>query len=161
MDRELLDLVMGSADRLLNRDYAILEEVIHRSLRDKANVVEVDELDRGGSRAVLNYGHTVGHAIEAVTSFSISHGKAVALGMVCEARVGVRLGYTPKDVPDLLIRALSMFNLTSRVSVDVDRLVNAMLRDKKRSGDFIRLPVVTDVVGGTWLGLGLRTWLTW
>lgn len=94
MDKELLNRVMGNADGLINRDRTLLEYVIHKSLRDKASIVEADELDKGGVRAILNYGHTVGHAIESATNFSISHGRAVALGMVCEARVGVKLGYT-------------------------------------------------------------------
>ncbi|WP_243674579.1 3-dehydroquinate synthase family protein [Vulcanisaeta distributa] len=94
MDRELLDKVMGNTDGLINRDHSLLEDVVYKSLRDKANIVEADELDKGGVRAVLNYGHTVGHAIESATNFSVSHGRAVALGMVCEARVGVKLGYT-------------------------------------------------------------------
>lgn len=148
MDKDLLNQVMKRAGELLSRDSAVLEDVVYRSLRDKAGIVEADELDRGGVRAVLNYGHTVGHAIESVSRFSISHGRAVALGMICESRIGVRLGYTPSDVPNLLMDALSRFNLVSRVSIDVDGLVNAMVRDKKRSGDFIKLPVVTDV--GRW-----------
>ncbi len=148
MDRELLSQVMSNPGKLLGRDYGVLEEVIYKSLRDKASVVEVDELDRGVTRAVLNYGHTVGHAIESESNFSISHGRAVALGMICEARIGVRLGYTSKDVPGLLMDALTRFNLVNRVTIDVSGLVNAMVRDKKRSGGFIKLPVVIDV--GRW-----------
>ena len=148
LDRDLLNQVIDHSRELLSKDRAVLEEVIYRSLRDKAGIVEVDELDRSGVRAVLNYGHTVGHAIESATNFSISHGRAVALGMICESRIGVRLGYTPKDVPDVLLNALSRFDLVSKVSVDVNGLVNAMVRDKKRSGDFIKLPVVIDV--GKW-----------
>ncbi|MGC8607167.1 MAG: 3-dehydroquinate synthase [Vulcanisaeta sp.] len=148
MDRELLGQVMSSTDKLLGRDYGVLEEVIYRSLRDKASIVEVDELDRGNARAVLNYGHTVGHAIESVSNFSISHGRAVALGMICEARIGVKLGYTSREVPGLLMDVLSRFNLINRVAIDVNGLVNAMVRDKKRSGEFIKLPVVIDV--GKW-----------
>ncbi len=120
MDKELLNRVMGNADGLINRDRALLEDVIYKSLRDKASIVEADELDKSGVRAVLNYGHTVGHAIESATNFSVSHGKAVALGMVCEARVGVRLGYTPRDMPNLLMNVLSMFNLINEVGVDVN-----------------------------------------
>lgn len=148
LDKDLLDQVINRSGELLSKDRVILEEVIYRSLRDKAEIVKADELDRAGVRAVLNYGHTVGHAIEAVTNFSVSHGKAVALGMICESRIGVRLGYTPRDVPDILLSALSKFDLINKVDIDVNGLVNAMVRDKKRSGDFIKLPVVTDV--GKW-----------
>ena len=148
LDKDLLNQVINRSGELLSKDRVVLEEVIYRSLRDKAGIVEADELDRAGVRAVLNYGHTVGHAIESVTNFSISHGRAVALGMICESHIGVRLGYTPKDVPDVLLDALSRFDLVSKVSVDVNGLVNAMVRDKKRSGDFIKLPVVIEV--GRW-----------
>ena len=150
MDRELLEYVINNKDSLLNRDGDALEWVVYRSLTDKARVVERDELDRSGERVVLNYGHTIGHAVESATGFSISHGRAVAVGMICEAKVGVRLGYTSTDVPKTLIHSLSSYGLITRIDVAgvMDSIINAVTRDKKRSGNYLKLPVVTDV--GKW-----------
>ncbi|MGC8542554.1 MAG: 3-dehydroquinate synthase [Vulcanisaeta sp.] len=150
MDGELLNYVVGHRDELMEMREDVLEEVVYRSLINKAGVVERDELDRAGVRAVLNYGHTVGHAIESATNFSVSHGRAVALGMICESKIGVKLGYTPKDVPEILLSHLESFGLITDIRINgiADRLAAAIVRDKKRSGDYLRLPVVTDI--GRW-----------
>ncbi|MCG2869977.1 MAG: 3-dehydroquinate synthase [Vulcanisaeta sp.] len=150
LDEELLEYVIDNKDALLSRDGEALEWVVYRSLINKARVVERDELDRGGERVVLNYGHTVGHAIESATGFSISHGRAVAAGMICEARVGVRLGYTSPDVPKTLTHSLGSYGLITRIDIAgaIGSIINAVARDKKRSGNYLKLPVVTDV--GRW-----------
>jgi 3-dehydroquinate synthase len=150
MDKELFHYVIDNKDPLLSKERNALEWVIYRSLINKALIVEKDELDRTGDRAVLNYGHTIGHAIESASNFLISHGRAVALGMICEARIGVKLGYTSADVPKLLMNALSGYGLITKFDLfdHVDKIARAISRDKKRSGGFLRLPVVFDV--GRW-----------
>ncbi len=150
LDKALFEYVYDNADRLKARKRDLLEYVIYKSLKDKAEIVMKDELDRLGIRAVLNYGHTIGHAIESLTNFGVSHGRAVALGMLCEARIGVRLGYTRKDVVDALKEALDRFGLLD-VSVrlgDVGTIAKLVTKDKKRSGEHVRIPVVTEL--GEW-----------
>ncbi|WP_069806981.1 3-dehydroquinate synthase [Vulcanisaeta thermophila] len=149
LDRDLLNYVITNHGDLRARDPRALEYVITRSLTLKARIVEEDEEDRLSVRLVLNYGHTVGHAIESATNFSISHGRAVSMGMVCEAQVGVRLGFTREYVVDVLIKALGMYDLlTKNLPLNNEALIKAMLSDKKRSGSVIKLPVVTQV--GSW-----------
>ncbi|MDI6631954.1 MAG: 3-dehydroquinate synthase, partial [Thermoanaerobacteraceae bacterium] len=83
----------ANIDRLLNLEPAALEHAIAASCRIKAAVVSADETETG-LRAILNFGHTVGHALEAVTGYQrFVHGEAVAIGMVAAARLAVRLGY--------------------------------------------------------------------
>src|SRR5207253_101763 len=80
MDRGLFELLERNAPRLLERDLSMLERVLFRCVAAKALIVAKDERDRG-PRAILNYGHTAGHALEAATGFRVTHGRAVAFGM--------------------------------------------------------------------------------
>ncbi|MCG2866121.1 MAG: 3-dehydroquinate synthase [Vulcanisaeta sp.] len=150
MDGELLNYVINNKDALLSKDRGALEFVVYKSLINKASIVERDELDKGGERVVLNYGHTVGHAVESATEFSVSHGRAVALGMICEARVGVKLGLTNPDLPKTLLSALDSYGLVTKIDISniIDSVTKAISRDKKKSGNFLKLPVVIDV--GKW-----------
>ncbi|RKY05076.1 3-dehydroquinate synthase [Candidatus Poribacteria bacterium] len=92
MDRELFEMVESELEGILSLDMPLLEEVIARSCADKARVVERDEKE-SGLRAILNYGHTVGHAIEAATGYErFRHGEAVSIGMVCAGRISLRRG---------------------------------------------------------------------
>ena len=101
-----------------------------------------DEREETGLRAVLNFGHTIGHAIEAVAGYDgpYQHGEAVAVGMVAEARLAERLGWIGADAVDRLIRLLERFGLpTSAPGLDRrEALVAAMARDKKNRGGKIR-----------------------
>src|SRR5436309_2081926 len=88
MDRGLFDLLQRNTPRLVDRDLSLLERVVFRCVAAKALVVAKDERDRG-PRAILNYGHTAGHALEAATGFRVSHGRAVAFGLRLAARLAV------------------------------------------------------------------------
>lgn len=149
LDREFFRYVISNTEKLRRRDQDALETVITRSLTLKARIVEEDEEDRLGVRLILNYGHTVGHAIESATGFRISHGRAVSLGMVCEAEIGVKLGYTRNYVVDELMNALNKYELLNNdLSINPETLVKAMFSDKKKSGSSIKLPMVTEL--GQW-----------
>ena len=100
-----------------------------------------DEREETGLRAVLNFGHTVGHAIEAVAGYdgAFQHGEAVAAGMVAECRLAERLGWIGPEVTQRLIRLLERFGLPTAISgLDPDRLLEAMGRDKKNQRGQIR-----------------------
>ena len=117
-----------------------IEEVIARCVQNKADVVEGDEFDRG-ARQLLNLGHTVGHAIERLSSLSISHGSAVAMGMVIVTRAAVCLGLCPeKDLTDL-IAMLRAEGLPTETEFSADELATAALTDKKRMGSTLTLIV--------------------
>ncbi|MBL8718092.1 MAG: 3-dehydroquinate synthase [Myxococcales bacterium] len=136
-DRALLDDVERHAEALLAGDKAALTRVVRASVLHKARVVAEDERDQSDARAALNFGHTIGHALEAHHGYARwTHGEAVALGMIAALRVGVGLGVTEKAllvrVRDLLLR------LGLPVALDDEPLAEAMPRvmaDKKREGD--------------------------
>ncbi len=126
---------------VLARDPTTLEEVIGGSCRLKADVVERDERE-ADLRAVLNYGHTLGHALEAATAFGRwTHGEAVSLGMVGEARLARRLGLASDETVARQERLLTRLGLpVSAAAIDVDGVLAAITRDKKsRDG---RVPFV-------------------
>ncbi len=120
------------ADALLEADPDISAVCVERSVAIKAEVVAADEQERD-RRATLNFGHTVAHALEAVSEFGLLHGEAVALGMVAEAHLGVDLGITEEPVPMALREACAALGLPLDPPEipPGDGLHTAMLADKK------------------------------
>ena len=123
---------------------AQLPEVVRRGMAVKVKMIEEDPYEQG-SRALLNFGHTVGHAVELVSKFSMLHGEAVAVGMVAEARLAERLSIAESGLADKLAGALSGLGLPVEIPKNLPRseLVSAMKMDKKRSNGSVRfaLPV--------------------
>lgn len=134
LDAEYFAALERSATALLRRDPAALTRAIAGSAAIKAGIVQEDEREgeRDG-RILLNYGHTIGHALEAVTGYgSWLHGEAVAAGMSVAARLGVRLGVTPAEVVERQEKLLTYLGLpTSLEGVSVNALIGAALWDKK------------------------------
>lgn len=124
------------AGALLALDPDALTDFLRRSVEIKAAVVAADERE-GGLRKTLNFGHTIGHAVEALSEFSLLHGEAVAIGMVAEARLGEKLGITATGTAEQLEDALASFGLPTRVpdgfAVD-DVLAFTRLDKKARQG---------------------------
>lgn len=113
-----------------------LDTVIADCVRNKARVVEDDEFDRG-SRQLLNLGHTVGHAIELCSDLSISHGSAVAIGMVIVTRAAVKMGICPESDLYELIDILKANALPTECPFSASDLASVASADKKRSGGSI------------------------
>jgi len=136
LDAAYLDWLTTAADRLLAVDTETATEAIVRSVRIKADVVTRDERE-GGVRQVLNFGHTVGHALEAATGYAMGHGTAVAAGMLLEAELGERLGITEGGTRAQIASSLSRLGLSldSVPSVDPEAAMGFLASDKKaRSG---------------------------
>ncbi|HET9492017.1 MAG TPA: 3-dehydroquinate synthase [Methylomirabilota bacterium] len=141
LDAAYFDEVEASAAGLLARDLPTLERVIGGSCRLKAAIVERDERE-AELRHVLNCGHTIGHALEAVTSYERwTHGEAVALGIVAEARLAERLGMAEPATVERQEKLLAAVGLPTRAAgIDADAVLAAIGRDKKaRDG---RVPFV-------------------
>jgi 3-dehydroquinate synthase len=149
----------------LEREYAeifgkhapALERLVRRSVEIKAAVVALDERE-AGRRAILNFGHTVGHAIEATSKYETLHGEAVAIGMVYEARLAETLGIAPDGVAARIKGALERLNLpVERPDASrVHDLLTAMRVDKKvRSGE-IRVAIPREI--GTPFGDDTTGW---
>jgi shikimate kinase / 3-dehydroquinate synthase len=134
---------IGANARALLEHGDPLERVVRRCIELKMNVVAEDARDHG-RRAILNFGHTAGHAIEAGESFEIPHGEAVALGMMAEVEWAVGERLTPRPVLDALAQTLTALGLpTDWRAVRVDAA--AAKHDKKRVGTKLKLPIVSQL----------------
>ncbi len=142
-DAGLLPFVERHAERLVAADPAVLMPVVHRCLDAKARIVAADERD-AGRRVVLNVGHTVGHAVEHATG--CRHGEAVAIGLVAELRFAAAHGFCRESsLPDRVAKLLADLSLpTDLPAVEPARLAAAAMLDKKRTGDMLVLPLVTE-----------------
>ena len=122
-----------------------IEDVIYESLDMKRQVVENDEKEHG-ERALLNFGHTCGHAIEKLWNFeTVSHGESVGIGMVMITEVGERLGITEKGTKERIINVLKKNNMKIIDTHSVDEIVSAMSADKKRTAEGINFVFLKSI----------------
>lgn len=121
------------------------EAVISRCVALKRDVVAADEFDIG-QRQKLNLGHTIGHGIEAQSNFTISHGKAVAIGMAIVAKAGSVAKICDADTYNRIIDTLDIFGLPKYTSYTAETLSQSALSDKKRTGDAINL-IIPERIG--------------
>ena len=119
-DASFFHFLENNRERILALEPSCLEQMISTCCRIKADVVEQDERE-GGLRRILNYGHTIGHAVEAASAFSISHGFAVAIGMVAAARLAVLKGVLAADDERRISALISHYGLPVAVPSDLDR----------------------------------------
>lgn len=153
LDSELCNILVEERNRILARDHGVLEEVVYRSALNKMSIVSQDEREEKLVRIVLNFGHTIGHAIESGSGFRVPHGRAVAIGMVCESRIAEELGVAERGLSRVVEEMVKLYGLPSSVreldvEVDVERAVRAVRRDKKRRGGVIHTPLPVRL--GSW-----------
>lgn len=145
-DADLFRRLEERADRILERDPDSLREIVSRSCAIKAKVVEADEQETG-LRAMLNFGHTIGHALEAALGYgSITHGEAVAYGMLVAATLSVRRGLCPEDDAGRLQTLLERFGLLGAAVPSPESLETYMVSDKKARDGVLQF-VLTRGVG--------------
>jgi len=128
----------GDLFNMLGEPQLDLEEIITRCVTIKRDVVCEDEFDTG-ARNLLNFGHTVGHAVEKLSDFAISHGEAVAIGMVVETRAAVFAGLCGSERLETLLQTLKKCGLPTKSPYGAAELADAALSDKKRRGGVITL----------------------
>jgi 3-dehydroquinate synthase len=133
LDAEFFHYLEQAAEPILQREPAAIQRIVMRSCELKAKVVEQDEREETGLRAVLNYGHTFAHAFEIAGGYGHwLHGEAVAAGMVCASRLAERRGLIPADITERQIRLLQAFSLpTAPETWPIDDLLQTMRKDKK------------------------------
>jgi 3-dehydroquinate synthase len=142
LDADLFATLEAEVAALRRRDPELLERVVAACCAEKATIVEQDEREESGLRMVLNYGHTVGHALESLGGYQTwRHGEAVAVGMVVAARLAHRLGLVEQSTADRQVALLEAVELPTRFATPAPRSVwDALARDKKaRDG---RVPFV-------------------
>ena len=115
-----------------------LTYITEKNVRIKSSFVETDEFDRG-RRQMLNFGHTIGHTIEKNSDFTISHGRAVAIGMCAATKAAYACGLAEEDYSPIIAETLRRYGLDLTCPYPAALLTEAALRDKKRSGDTINI----------------------
>ena len=132
---------------ILNLKPLALEFVVSRCSYIKARIVEKDEKEEKGIRTILNFGHTIGHAIEAAQSYQgYNHGEAVALGMLCASDIGVALRLTEQKTKDKLENLIKTVGLPTRINkIPLGKIIKAHFHDKKFIGERNRLVLIRDI----------------
>ncbi|MGN0522222.1 MAG: 3-dehydroquinate synthase [Eubacterium sp.] len=127
-----------------------IDDIIYQCLDIKRIIVENDEKEHG-ERALLNFGHTCGHAIEKLWNFeTVSHGEAVGIGMVMISKVGERIGITEKGTSDRISSLLEKYNLKTSDSHKTEQIVEAMVADKKRTATGIKF-IMLEKIGNAFI----------
>lgn len=139
-DESLLGFIEANVDVILGLDGHILTDLVARNVAIKAAVVSADERETG-VRAHLNFGHTIGHAIETLVGYgNMTHGQAVALGMIAACRMACRRGLVGQELVGRLVETLRRLGLAVRQeALDAGRIWEIMQHDKKTSGGQVRM----------------------
>jgi len=144
-DEKFFAFLEGNLERIKVLDEKALEESVFQSVKIKAEVVEKDELD-SGLRNILNYGHTIGHAIESVSDFKMKHGEAVAIGMLAAARISNKMGMLDESEVVRLKKVIEGAGLpTEMPDLKVTEMMQAMRHDKKVRQDKVRFVLLKSI----------------
>jgi 3-dehydroquinate synthase len=155
LDKRFFAYLENNRSRITGQDKKVLNRVVTSCCRMKKDIVEKDEKELG-LRRILNFGHTIAHAIEKLHNYRIGHGEAVAIGMAIEAQLSQNLGYVNTNNVLRLRSLLALYGLPVELprSISINDLVNATLTDKKSAGDAINYTLLEEI-GTAKVGVGL------
>ena len=143
-DGDLLDSLTASPLNGPDVERSRMVDVVTENVDIKREVVDADETEHG-VRQTLNLGHTIGHAVEAASDFSLGHGTCVAIGMCCMARATEALGWSSHEATERITAAVSAHGMPTDTALDHDTLFRFATHDKKRHGDGMNVCVARDV----------------
>jgi shikimate kinase/3-dehydroquinate synthase len=161
-DETLVEIYENELEMLLGLDPEVTTSVISKNIKIKSDVVTNDEREVYGLRQLLNYGHTIGHGVEAAAGYDrYLHGEAVSIGMIGAAKLGEILSVTPIEVVNRLIELITRFDLpVNYTDVSIDDIQAAMSRDKKMLSGEISW-VLLDAVGHAMTYKGVDQAIVW
>jgi 3-dehydroquinate synthase len=138
--------LFGVCSRGMDWIKANLEDVVKRAMAVKIKIIEEDPYEKG-SRATLNLGHTVGHAVELVSKFELSHGEAISIGMVVEAQYAARVGLAGSGTVEAIESTLSKLGLPTQIPAEMPRgeIIRVMRVDKKKTSKAIRFALPVEI----------------
>ncbi len=145
-DSDYFQWLLDNKDMILSKNKDILTDMIMRSCNIKRLVVENDPTEKG-ERALLNFGHTLGHAIERFLDLSLSHGACVGIGCVLASAISYSKGYISKDSYDIIVNAFNQFNfpMLSEYDIDESAVIEYTKNDKKMVGNKIKFILLSDI----------------
>jgi 3-dehydroquinate synthase len=141
-DERLFSFMEERYGAVLDLKPEAVEKVVYDAVKVKADIVNRDAEEQG-ERRKLNFGHTLGHAIE--KTLSLSHGEAVSVGMSIASSLSVRRGYLEKREATRLLNLLDRVGLPTRGAFDMDPVLDAVRRDKKRHGGMVRFVLLRKI----------------
>ena len=145
-DKSFLDWIIANTDKITGLDEEALEEMIYRACVIKRDVVQNDPKEKG-ERALLNFGHTLGHAIERCADFSLFHGECVALGMIAALHISMKRGRITEDEYKRLYKLFETLGYTLKVSgLTKEEITETAKSDKKAEAGVIKY-ILLDSVG--------------
>jgi 3-dehydroquinate synthase len=156
-DEDLFHTLEAKKDKILKLDRNVLVHIIKRSCEIKADVVSKDERE-SGLRSILNFGHTIGHAIETATDYKkYLHGEAVALGMCLEARLSQKLEFIDNKAVVRIKKLVDSFGLPSALptDIDMDRILSSMQLDKKAVAGALKF-ILPERIGSVRIQKGIQ-----
>jgi 3-dehydroquinate synthase len=144
-DRKLFEFMVRNADKVLKRDHKALERVITDSVRVKAEVVAADERE-SDLRRILNFGHTIGHALEAATGYSqLLHGEAIAWGMLAATTIAGKVGFCDPETTNQILRGIEVYGRLPRAKTRPDEVMTRLKADKKTVGGKVHWVLPTKI----------------
>jgi 3-dehydroquinate synthase len=145
-DEKMFRLLEEKMAPVKGKDPALLLKIVENCCRIKKSIVEIDEKEQG-LRRILNYGHTLGHALEAQSSFTLAHGEAVALGMIAAARISENSGYLDPASRERIERIVGEAGLPVRIPQDMatEGILSRLKMDKKKEGDVIHFVLLKKI----------------
>lgn len=144
-DPEIFQLMESQRDSILRRDADLLERMVVACVRVKADVVGADERE-SGERRILNFGHTIGHALEAATNYKhFLHGEAVGWGMIAAAAIGRGMGVTNVELAERITALVQAYGSLPEVEVTGKRVLKLLRSDKKTMGGVLHFVLATSM----------------
>jgi 3-dehydroquinate synthase len=155
-DDKMFRLLEDNMDSIKGKDPALLLKLVENCCRIKKAIVEIDEREQG-LRRILNFGHTLGHALESQSNFTISHGEGVALGMIAAARISVRAGYLETAEQERIEKLVGGAGLPCRIPKELStaNVISQLKTDKKKQGDTVHF-VLLKKIGMPFVNGGIK-----
>jgi 3-dehydroquinate synthase len=145
-DEKLFKMLEEDMDDVKRRDSARLLKIIETCCRIKKSIVEIDEREQG-LRRILNFGHTLGHALEASSNYALSHGESVALGMIAAARLSVKMKYLSGEESGRIESVIAHAGLPTRIdsALKTEAVSSRLKSDKKKKGDVVQFVLIKKI----------------
>lgn len=145
-DRSLLEYLETHRQEIMSLEKNALEKIIFESCRIKKQIVEEDEHETG-KRVLLNFGHTIAHALERLTHYSMTHGEAVAIGILVESHMAVQLGHLKPEIFDRIKRLFIAYDISLQLheKFPIKMILEAMIMDKKSIKKSPRFAMINDI----------------
>lgn len=146
-DKALFNYIQRYSKQLINREIGKIENLVFRCSRIKAGVVQADEKEKRGIRTILNFGHTIGHAIEAASNYQgYNHGEAISIGMICATDISRQLSLITSPTFKKIEKIILKVGLPTKIKgVSYEKILKAHYRDKKFLGKRNRFVLIKDI----------------